>query len=386
MEKNFKTNKVIIFLLGFLIVGGILFSYDEILLYNFFYSDFNSNLKFVDEFRSLYSSPKVFTSYFQINYVSESFSQKFDNLSSYSNEKWNATRKLPEKINIIFGTSKMGSNITLGSFFPIFERKVSFTYNNKDYIYSNSVGEGDRYYQLYFYFTPAKFLNIGIAYGRVFGKNTISTVEKIQDGDKSTENYSFTTEHLSGVYKYLYFEFIPLKAITLFGFIPKNISGSYETMTKNDSGINDNDYSWFVGIPFIFGGKLDLKRFILYGNYRFTEENIYSFDENEKYTFKGIDNSKWNMYELGFKVIINNLFVQLLDMGFEKEKYFILGQDSEVPKLYSFKGGITIVYKNIFFKIRYKYLFGKAYFSFGAESPLTHIQGNRLTFALSFQL
>ncbi len=387
MEKNIKINKIVVVLIFiFFIFSGIVFSYDEILLYNFFHGDFNSNLKFVDDFRSFYSSPKTFSSLFQLNFVSEKFSQDFDDLNDYTDEKWEATRRLPEKVNIIVGTSKFGANITMGSFFPVFDREVSYKYNDCDYLYSNSVGEGDRYYQLYIYFTPVKFLNIGAAYGRIFGKNTISTVEKITTGEDVEENHSFTTEHLSGVYKFLYFEFIPFKAISLFGFIPKNISGSYEVSTKSDSGTVNSDYSWFVGIPFIFGGKLDLKRIILYGNYRFTEENIYSFDDEDTYTFKGIDNSKWNMYEIGAKIVVNNLFVQLLDLGFEKEKYFILGQDSDVPRLYSLKGGITIVYKNIFLKLKYRYLFGKAYIVFGDENPLAHIKGSRLTVALSFQL
>ncbi len=387
MEKNIKANKIVIILFVVLfMISSFAFSYDEILLYTFFHGDFNSNLKFVDEFRTFYSSPKTFSSFFQLSFVSEKISQNFDGLIDYTDEKWKASRKLPEKINIIFGTSKFGANITMGSFFPVFDREVSYKYSDGVYLYSNSVGEGDRYYQLYIYITPVKFLNIGVAYGRVFGKNTISSVEKITTGENVEENYGFRTEHLSGVYKFIYFEFIPLKAISMFGFIPKNISGSYEISAKNSSGTENTDYSWFVGIPFIFGGKLDLKRIILYGNYRFTEENIYSFDDENTYTFKGIDNSRWNMYEIGAKIIINNIFVQLLDLGFEKEKYFILGQDSDVPRLYSLKGGITIVYKNIFLKLRYRYLFGKAYFTFENEKPLTHIKGSRLTVALSFQL
>ena len=114
MEKNIKINKIIIVLFSiFFVFSGIVFSYDEILLYNFFHGDFNSNLKFVDEFRSFYSSPKTFSSFFQLNYVSEKFSQNFDDLSDYTNEKWEATRGLPEKVNMIFGTSKFGANITM---------------------------------------------------------------------------------------------------------------------------------------------------------------------------------------------------------------------------------------------------------------------------------
>ncbi len=386
MEKNIKINKIVFVLLFILFFGGISFSYDEILLYEFYHGDFNSNLKFVDEFRSFYSSPKAFSGYFRISYVSESISQDFDDLSSYTSVNWKATRKLPEKINMIFGNNSMGVNLTLGLFFPVFDREISYEYNGKKHLFSNNVGEGDRYYQLYIYFTPWKFLNIGAAYGRVFGNNTTSTVERTEDNGEITETYSFTSEKLTGVYKYLYFELIPWKALHLFGFIPKNISGSYMITTKNDSGTTSSDYSWYVGIPFIFGGKLDFNRIIFYGNYRFTEKNIYLYDENDTYTFKGVDNTKWNMYELGTSVILNNIFVQLLDLSFGKEKYFILNQNSEVPTLYSLRGALTIVYKNIFLKIDYRYFFGKTEFDFGDESPMTHIKGSRLEFSLSFQL
>ncbi len=386
MEENIKINKIVLVILIVFAMISFSYSYDELLLYNFYHGDFNSNLKFVDEFRSFYSPQRGFAGYMRVSYVSESFSQTFDDLENYSGVSWKATRRMVEKLNLIVGNSNWGVNLTMGSFFPQFDRDLSYTYNEKKYVLSNSGGEGDRYYQLYLFFSPAKFLNIGAAYGRVFGSNSVSTVEKIEDSGNVSENYSFTSEKMTGVYKYLYLEVIPLKAIKIFGFIPKNISGSYSLTTKDDSGSSTLDYSWYVGIPFIFGGKLDLRRIILYGNYRFTEKNIYLFDDEDTYTFKGIDNTKWNMYELGMTLVLNNVFVQLFDFSFEKEKYFILDQDSEAPRLYSLKGALTIVYKNLFFKIGYKYLFGKTNFAFADESPLTHIRGGRLNLSLSFQL
>jgi hypothetical protein len=388
MEKNIKINKIIYLLIFILFSSSLLiYSYDEILLYRFYNTDIKSNIEFYEDFKDYLSGDRRLNSYLEINYSFENYSQEIESSDSYTNISWRAGRNLPEKINFIFGNKKIGLNLTLGSFSPVYNRELSYSDSNSKYEISGTVGEGIRYYRLFIYYSFGKFLTAGVCYGRVFGENKFSETTETITGDSSETVFSYTNEHISGVYKYLYIEVIPAKFLKISGFFPKNITGSYvKNYYYKDNNVITTDYSLYYAIPIMFGVKLDFKKFVLFGNYRFTEKNIYSFDENSNYEFKGINNSKWNMYEIGGKVLLNNPFVRVIKVSYEKGKYFILDKDSEAPKIYSLNGSALITYRNIVLKLRYEYLFSKTYLGFLSENPLTKIKGSKFEISIGFSL
>ena len=387
MEKNFQINKIILLFILLFFIRIPTFSYDEILLYDFYNTDVKSNIEFFEDYKSFMCPSQGIGSYLELNYVFENYSQKFEDLSSYNNVSWKASRNIPDKINFILGNKNFGVNITMGNFLPSYSRELLYSDSDTKYELSDNSGNGIRYYKLFIYYSFGKFLNIGAGYGRVFGENKISETQ-IETKDNNSDTYfSYTNEHISGVYKYLYIEVIPVKFLRISGFFPRNITGSYtKEYYYKDNDVIKTDYSLYYAIPIMFGVKLDFKKLILFGNYRFTEKNIYTFDESSSYEFKGINNKKWNMYEIGGKILLNNPFIKMLKVSFEKGKYFILDKDSEAPKIYSLNGSGLITYKNIILKLSYKYLFSKTYFNFMDDNPLVKIKGSKIIVSLGFSL
>ncbi len=388
MEKNTKISKIIYLLIFFMFLSAtIIYSYDEILLYRFYNTDIKSNIEFYEDFKDYLSGDGGMNSFFEIKYVFENYSQEIEDSGSYTNITWKADRNLPEKINFIYGNKQIGLNLTIGSFYPVYNRELFYQMNGSKNERSYSVGEGIRYYRLFIYYSFGKFLNAGVCYGRVFGENKFSETSKILTGDSPETVFSYADEHISGVYKYLYVEVIPVKFLRLSGIFPKNITGSYiKNYYYKDNEVITTDYSLYYAIPIMFGVKLDFKKFVLFGNYQFTEKKIYLFDENSNYEFKGINNSKWNMYEIGGRVLLNNPFIRVIKLSYEKGKYFILDKDSEAPKIYSLNGSALITYRNIILRMRYRYLFSKTYFDFMSETPMTKIKGSKFEISIGFSL
>jgi len=382
MEKNFKINQIILFLFLIFLLSFNLSSSNEILLHEFYEGDYQNNIEFVEYFRNFFAQENKINSYLEISYIIDNYKLNFKETDKYENANWDTRRNLPEKFNLIIGDRYMGLNFTLGSFFPIYRKNIEFN-QEKEVRISTNIGEGIRYYQFYAYYSLSKSINIGAGYGKVFGENKISKTTQI--GNQKT--FKYIDESISGNYKYLYLEIIPVNNIQLFGFIPFNINGSY-TKEVNQEGIETQyiDNSLFISIPYSIGAEIDFKSLRLYGNYRFTNNNIYLSNSESEIEFKGINNDKWDIYEIGSKILLSYPFIKLINLSFQKENYFILDRESKSPSLYSLKFKTIFNIKDIFFKISYRFIFGKAYFSFKEDYPLVNMSGNKISFSLGFYL